>query len=90
MNRLEIIHILIDEFHDSNFGKIAMGLVSDKPHGKNVTQRDCNQFRAFLDQQFQAICKVLEGSLGIGRWIGKQYSSNICKLSCNVVNFSIF
>ena len=61
----ETCSILVDKFHDSDFGEVSVRFVSDEPHSKNVAQRGRNQFRTFLDQQFQAIRKIFEGSLGI-------------------------
>ena len=64
--RLEVVYVLIDEFHDSDFCEVAVRFISDKPHRKNVAQRGRNQVGAFLNQQFQTIRKIFEGSSGIG------------------------
>ena len=40
-----------------------MCFVTDEPHGKNVAQRNRNQIGTLLNQQFQAIRKVLKARL---------------------------
>ena len=74
MHGIKIVHVLIDKFHDSDFGEVPVRFVSDEPHSKNVTQCNRNQIGTFLNQQFQAIRKVLEGTFGIGSRHGLSFS----------------
>jgi hypothetical protein len=60
------LQILINELHNPDFGKVAVRFVADKPHRKNVAQCNRYQIGTFLNQQLQAVSKVLEGVLGIG------------------------
>jgi len=54
MNRLEVIHVLVDEFRNRNFRQIPVSFVADEPHGENVAQRRCDEVRILADEQLQA------------------------------------
>jgi hypothetical protein len=59
MDRAEIVHVLVDEFGNGDFGEVTVGLVADESHCKYVTQGGSDKVRMLADEQLEPTCKVL-------------------------------
>ena len=52
MQRLEVIHVLIDELRNPNLRQVPVRFVPNQPHREDVAQRSCNEVRILANQQF--------------------------------------
>jgi hypothetical protein len=51
MDRLEVIHVLVDKLGNRNFSQITVRLIADESHRENVAQRRCDQVGILADEQ---------------------------------------
>jgi len=58
MHRLEVIHVLIDEFRNGDLRQVAVRLVADEPHRENVAQGRSNEVRILADKKLQTTGEV--------------------------------
>ena len=81
MDGFEVIHVLVDEFRNRNFGQIAMRFVANQPHRKNIAQRRRDQMRIFADEQLEASGEILICGLMIhkGAPISVKGAREICQ-----------
>jgi hypothetical protein len=59
MKRIEVIHILVDEFRNRYFRQISMRFVPNQSHREDVAQRSCDEVRVLANQQFEPSRKIL-------------------------------
>ena len=61
MQRLEVIHELVDELRNRDFSQIAVRFVPDQPHREDVAQRRRDEMRILADEQFQPSREIFIG-----------------------------
>ena len=58
MYRSEIVHVLINELGNGNLSKIAVRLVADKSHCKDVAQRGRDQVGVLAHKKLQPLREI--------------------------------
>jgi hypothetical protein len=61
VDRLEVVHVLVDEFDYGNLCRVAVSFVTNKPYSEDVAQSSYNQIWILANRRLESDCKLLYG-----------------------------
>ena len=77
MDGPKIVHVLVDELGDSDFGQIPMCFVSNQPHREDIAQRQPNQVGMLADQQLESARELFVCGLCIHKRLSRRLLSRV-------------